>query len=334
MVRNNRVVADTNELVVALSAARSEAVKRGLPMAVCARSGPTSDVCRTGTANDWSQRVARSSPIQRAPPASVTPATKSCSASTQLSSGVAMLTNDRPVVRFARHGTAAERRGGYDVHDQAQRLHRQQSAHGQDHRDRTPAHQQGSVPVSRFALRAVAPRSERHDPGRGARHAGDDFRRAARRRRAAADEPEEQPGVLRPLAGRDAGRRHARPDARQPGRLSAPATTNGRRCDRLRPAGTAGTVAAADITAWQATINRLLPGSDGDAAASHRSNGNIVTITIPLARARRAGSTARTYDPATPAHASRRDRRSDDAHGGFAAETPAPPAHAASASSS
>ena len=54
MIRNNRVVANTNELVVALSAARSEAVKRGLPMAVCARSGPTSDVCRTGTANDWS----------------------------------------------------------------------------------------------------------------------------------------------------------------------------------------------------------------------------------------------------------------------------------------
>ena len=29
MIRDNRVVADTNELVVALSAARSEAVKRG-----------------------------------------------------------------------------------------------------------------------------------------------------------------------------------------------------------------------------------------------------------------------------------------------------------------
>jgi type IV fimbrial biogenesis protein FimT len=35
MVRNNRVVADTNKLVVALSSARSEAVRRGLPVAVC-----------------------------------------------------------------------------------------------------------------------------------------------------------------------------------------------------------------------------------------------------------------------------------------------------------
>src|ERR1044072_7870933 len=53
MIRDNRVVADTNELIVALSAARSEAVKRGLPTAVCARTAPTSDVCRTGTDNDW-----------------------------------------------------------------------------------------------------------------------------------------------------------------------------------------------------------------------------------------------------------------------------------------
>jgi type IV fimbrial biogenesis protein FimT len=53
MIRNNRVVATTNELVVALSAARSEAVRRGLPVAVCARTGPTTDVCRTGTENNW-----------------------------------------------------------------------------------------------------------------------------------------------------------------------------------------------------------------------------------------------------------------------------------------
>ncbi len=53
MIRNNRVVANTNELVVALSAARSEAVRRGLPIAVCARTGPTTDVCQSGTANNW-----------------------------------------------------------------------------------------------------------------------------------------------------------------------------------------------------------------------------------------------------------------------------------------
>ena len=63
MIRNNRVVANTNELVVALSAARSEAVKRGLPTSVCARNAATSDVCRTGTANNWSS----GSPRRRSP---------------------------------------------------------------------------------------------------------------------------------------------------------------------------------------------------------------------------------------------------------------------------
>lgn len=53
MLRNNRVVANTNKLVVALSVARSEAVRRGLPVAVCARTGPSTDVCEIGTVNNW-----------------------------------------------------------------------------------------------------------------------------------------------------------------------------------------------------------------------------------------------------------------------------------------
>jgi type IV pilus assembly protein PilV len=63
-------------------------------------------------------------------------------------------------------------------------------------------------------------------------------------------------------------------------------------------AGTAGTVAATDIAAWQASINRLLPGSDADAAGRIVRNGRIVTITIRW-REREEKSTARTYDPAT-----------------------------------
>ena len=35
-IRNNRVAAQTNELVTALSLARSEASKRGMPVSVCA----------------------------------------------------------------------------------------------------------------------------------------------------------------------------------------------------------------------------------------------------------------------------------------------------------
>jgi type IV pilus assembly protein PilV len=63
-------------------------------------------------------------------------------------------------------------------------------------------------------------------------------------------------------------------------------------------AGVTGTVAATDIAAWQATINRLLPGSDGDAAGRIVRNGRIVTITIRW-REREEQSTARTYDPAS-----------------------------------
>lgn len=62
-------------------------------------------------------------------------------------------------------------------------------------------------------------------------------------------------------------------------------------------AGTAGTAAAADIAAWQATINRLLPGSDSDAAGRIVRTNRIVTITIRW-REREEQATARTYDPA------------------------------------
>jgi type IV pilus assembly protein PilV len=62
-------------------------------------------------------------------------------------------------------------------------------------------------------------------------------------------------------------------------------------------AGAGGTAAAADIAAWQATINRLLPGSDSDAAGRIVRDGRIVTITIRW-REREEQGTARTYDPA------------------------------------
>jgi len=63
-------------------------------------------------------------------------------------------------------------------------------------------------------------------------------------------------------------------------------------------AGTAGTVAASDIAAWQASINRLLPGSDGDAAGRIVRNGRIVTITIRW-REREELAAARSYDAAS-----------------------------------
>lgn len=103
MIRTNRVVADTNELVVALSVARSEAVKRGLPTAVCARTAPTSDVCRSGTQNNWG-----SGWLVFADPAGTAGAVDVGDEILQrfdaAPAGITVLTNNRPAVRFAATG--------------------------------------------------------------------------------------------------------------------------------------------------------------------------------------------------------------------------------------
>ena len=103
MIRTNRVVADTNELVVALSAARSEAVKRGLPTAVCAKSAPMSDVCRTGTDNDWSSGwLVFADAIGT--PGVIDVGDEILQRFDAAPSGVSVLTNNRPAVRFAATG--------------------------------------------------------------------------------------------------------------------------------------------------------------------------------------------------------------------------------------
>jgi prepilin-type N-terminal cleavage/methylation domain-containing protein len=103
MIHNNRVVADTNELVVALSAARSEAVKRGLPTSVCARTAPTSDVCRTGTASNWSSGWLVF--VDPAGTAGVIDAGDEILLRFDAAgAGVTVLSNERPWVRFAATG--------------------------------------------------------------------------------------------------------------------------------------------------------------------------------------------------------------------------------------
>jgi type IV pilus assembly protein PilV len=62
--------------------------------------------------------------------------------------------------------------------------------------------------------------------------------------------------------------------------------------------GTDGTTAATDIAAWQDAIDRLLPGSDGEAAGRIVREDRIVTITIRW-REREEQGTTRTYDPAS-----------------------------------
>ena len=103
MIRDNRVVADTNELVVALSAARSEAVKRGLPTAVCARTGPTTDVCRSGTENDWSSGCLVFADIAGTAGV-IDVGDEILQRFDATPAGVTVLTNNRPVVSFGATG--------------------------------------------------------------------------------------------------------------------------------------------------------------------------------------------------------------------------------------
>lgn len=51
-IRNNRTVAQTNEFITALNLARSEASKRGLPVAICAANAAQT-ACASAAANNW-----------------------------------------------------------------------------------------------------------------------------------------------------------------------------------------------------------------------------------------------------------------------------------------
>lgn len=54
VMRNNQIAAQTNNLVTALNTARSEASKRGMPVAVCASADATQSTC-SASASDWTR---------------------------------------------------------------------------------------------------------------------------------------------------------------------------------------------------------------------------------------------------------------------------------------
>lgn len=70
--------------------------------------------------------------------------------------------------------------------------------------------------------------------------------------------------------------------------------------------GRSGTTGGTDMTTWQATINRLLPGDDTQAAGKVERDAttNVVTITIQWAE-RAERSTARTYTGTLPSFRTR-----------------------------
>lgn len=52
LIRNNRTIAETNELMTALTLARSEATRRGIAVSVCASNAAHTE-CEAVDANDW-----------------------------------------------------------------------------------------------------------------------------------------------------------------------------------------------------------------------------------------------------------------------------------------
>lgn len=72
MIENNRIAAASNDLVSALQLARSEAIKRGIPVVLCASSDQSS--CSTATSPVWINGwVARSQAVATDPPFRVWP---------------------------------------------------------------------------------------------------------------------------------------------------------------------------------------------------------------------------------------------------------------------
>jgi len=53
IVRNNRVAAQANDLVLALNLTRSEATKRGMPVSICAASSAAQTACGDSDQDDW-----------------------------------------------------------------------------------------------------------------------------------------------------------------------------------------------------------------------------------------------------------------------------------------
>lgn len=73
MIKNNRIAAVSNDLVIGLQLARSEAIKRGIPVALCASSDQASCTTTSVWSNGW---VVRSQAVTAGPPFRAWPAVR------------------------------------------------------------------------------------------------------------------------------------------------------------------------------------------------------------------------------------------------------------------
>lgn len=104
MIRNNRVASNTNEIVLALSVARSEAVRRGLPVSVCAATTPTSSTCVAAGASNWANGWIVFTDATGAAGAVNGPADAILQRFDGVPNGIALTSNSHGFVRFAATG--------------------------------------------------------------------------------------------------------------------------------------------------------------------------------------------------------------------------------------
>lgn len=107
MARNNRVATQTNELVGALSLARVEASRRGLPVTVCAaNAAQTACDNVTNWANGWlvfTDRVGTPGVVDP-PPAAGAPEDELLQTSRRMTQGMQLTTNGVAFIRFNPRG--------------------------------------------------------------------------------------------------------------------------------------------------------------------------------------------------------------------------------------
>lgn len=103
MIRNNTVVSNTNELVVALSMARSEAVRRGLPVSVCG-SNAAQTACVGAAQPNWANGWLVFTDATGGAGVVNGPADEILQSFDAVPGGIALTTNDLGFVRFAATG--------------------------------------------------------------------------------------------------------------------------------------------------------------------------------------------------------------------------------------
>ena len=106
IIRNNRVTTQTNALVTAISIARSEASKRGMPVALCAAADVTQSSCAAVNAATWqfgyilfTDRTGAAGVVNAAAAGDVILQTFEASPAS-----IALTTNNRGYVRFGSTG--------------------------------------------------------------------------------------------------------------------------------------------------------------------------------------------------------------------------------------